>query len=193
MRRIFCVGQNYAAHAREMGATEKADPFFFSKPADAVVVDGADPAYPSATANLHYEVELVVALGEAGKPVAWGVGVDLTRRDLQSAAKTAGRPWDAAKGFDQSAPCGALSLNPPSPDAAISLKVNGEVRQNSRLADMIWDVDGIIGKAGELWNLKAGDLIFTGTPEGVGPLNPGDHVEAEIEGLPPLSFRMVAA
>ncbi len=193
VRRIVCVGQNYAAHAREMGAAgDKPDPFFFTKPADAVVVDGADPVYPLATANLHYEVELVVALGEGGTPVAWGVGVDLTRRDLQSAAKSAGRPWDAAKAFDQSAPCGALSLTPPPANAAIRLKVNGEVRQNSHLGDMLWDVDGILGKAAQLWDLQAGDLFFTGPPEGVGPLNAGDYVEAEIEGLPSLSFTVMA-
>ncbi|WP_242912634.1 fumarylacetoacetate hydrolase family protein [Brevundimonas pishanensis] len=189
VRRIYCVGQNYAAHAREMGAdASKPDPFFFSKPADAVVVDGRDPSYPPATANLHYEVELVVALGEGGKPVGWGVGVDLTRRDVQSAAKAAGRPWDAAKGFDQSAPCGALSLTPPAADATIRLSVNGEVRQSGRLDDMIWDVEGVLGKASGLWKLAAGDLVFTGTPEGVGPLQIGDAVEAVIEGLPPLRF-----
>jgi len=189
VRRIYCVGQNYAAHAREMGAdASKPDPFFFSKPADAVVVDGRDPSYPPATANLHYEVELVVALGEGGKPVGWGVGVDLTRRDVQSAAKAAGRPWDAAKGFDQSAPCGALSLTPPAADATIRLSVNGEVRQSGRLDDMIWDVEGVLAKADGLWKLAAGDLVFTGTPEGVGPLQIGDAVEAVIEGLPPLRF-----
>ena len=187
VRRIYCVGQNYAAHAREMGA-DKPDPFFFSKPADAVVTDGANPAFPPATANLHYEVELVVALGEGGVPVGWGVGVDLTRRDLQAAAKSAGRPWDAAKGFDQSAPCGALSLTPPARDAGIRLSVNGELRQNGRLDDMVWDIEGILAKAATLWKLTAGDLVFTGTPEGVGPLQPGDRVEAEIDGLPKLAF-----
>lgn len=183
------MGQNYAAHAREMGAdANKPDPFFFSKPADAIVTDGRDPAYPSATSNLHYEVELVVALGEGGEPVGWGVGVDLTRRDIQSAAKSAGRPWDAAKGFDQSAPCGALSLTPPPTDATIQLSVNGELRQSGRLDDMIWNVEGVLAKAATLWTLSAGDLVFTGTPEGVGPLEPGDRVEAWIEGLPPLRF-----
>ena len=189
VRRIYCVGQNYAAHAREMGAdADKPDPFFFSKPADAIVSDGADPSYPPATDNLHYEVELVVALGEGGQPVGWAVGVDLTRRDIQAKAKSAGRPWDAAKGFDQSAPCGALSLTPPKKDAFIRLSVNGEQRQSGRLDDMIWDVEGVLAKAATLWTLKAGDLVFTGTPEGVGPLVAGDRVEAEIEGLSPLSF-----
>ena len=193
VRRIFCVGQNYAAHAREMGAAgDKPDPFFFTKPADALVVDGADPTYPLATENLHYEVELVVALGEGAKPVGWAVGVDLTRRDVQAAAKSAGRPWDAAKAFDQSAPCGALSLTAPAKDAAIRLKVNGELRQDGRLDDMLWDVEGVLVKASGLWDLQAGDLFFTGTPEGVGPLKAGDFVEAEIEGLPPLSFTVAA-
>ena len=190
VRRILCVGQNYAAHAREMGADpSKPAPFFFAKPADALVVDGADPAYPSATQNLHYEVELVVALGEDARPVGWAVGVDLTRRDLQSEAKAKGRPWEAGKAFDQSAPCGALTLGAlPDPDAVIALTVNGETRQSGRLSDMIWDPAGVLAKAGELWTLQPGDLIFTGTPEGVGPLVPGDRVEASIEGLAPLAF-----
>ncbi len=190
VRRILCVGQNYAAHAREMGADpERQAPFFFSKPADAVVVDGADPAYPSATTNLHFEVELVCAIGEGATIVGWAVGVDLTRRDLQSDARAVGRPWDAAKGFDQSAPCGALTLGPlPDPAAAIVLSVNGEVKQASTLADMIWGPAGIVEQAGLLWELRPGDLIFTGTPEGVGPIVPGDHVEASIAGLAQLSF-----
>lgn len=188
VRRILCVGQNYAAHAREMGH-ERAEPFFFSKPADALVTDGADPAYPSATADLHHEVELVCAIGEGGGIVGWAVGCDLTRRDLQAQAKAKGRPWDAAKGFDQSAPCGALTLNgPPDPAAPIALSVNGQTRQSGRLDDMVWTPDEILAKAGTLWTLKPGDLIFTGTPEGVGPLAPGDRVEATIAGLSPLSF-----
>ncbi len=188
VRRILCVGQNYAAHAREMGH-ERAEPFFFSKPADALVTDGADPAYPSATADLHHEVELVCAIGEGGGIVGWAVGCDLTRRDLQAQAKAKGRPWDAAKGFDQSAPCGALTLNgPPDPAAPIALSVNGQTRQSGRLDDMVWSPDEILAKAGTLWTLKPGDLIFTGTPEGVGSLAPGDRVEATIAGLSPLSF-----
>lgn len=190
VRRILCVGQNYAAHAREMGADpSRPAPFFFAKPADALVVDGADPVYPSATANLHHEVELVVALGEDGEIAGWAVGVDLTRRDLQSEAKAKGRPWEAGKAFDQSAPCGALTLGDlPDPNATITLTVNGETRQSGRLSDMIWDPVGILAKAGELWSLQPGDLIFTGTPEGVGPLAPGDRVEARIDGLAPLAF-----
>lgn len=164
-------------------------PFFFAKPADALVVDGVDPAYPPATANLHHEVELVVAVGEGGAIVGWAVGVDLTRRDLQSEAKSKGRPWEAGKAFDQSAPCGALTLGVlPDPDAVIELKVNGETRQSGRLSDMIWDPAGILAQASALWTVQPGDLIFTGTPEGVGPLVPGDRVEARIDGLAPLSF-----
>ena len=190
VRRILCVGQNYAAHAREMGndPTRQA-PFFFSKPADAIVTDGGDPAYPSATANLHYEVELVAAIGEGGAIVGWAVGVDLTRRDLQAQAKEKGRPWDAAKGFDQSAPCGALTLGAlPEPEGAIAITVNGETKQSSTLAEMIWNPAEIVGKAGELWALQPGDLIFTGTPEGVGPLVAGDVVEATVAGLETLRF-----
>ncbi|WP_426051550.1 fumarylacetoacetate hydrolase family protein [Brevundimonas sp. SL161] len=190
VRRILCVGQNYAAHAREMDndPTRQA-PFFFSKPADAIVTDGGDPAYPSATANLHYEVELVAAIGEGGAIVGWAVGVDLTRRDLQAQAKEKGRPWDAAKGFDQSAPCGALTLGAlPEPEGAIAITVNGETKQSSTLAEMIWNPAEIVGKAGELWALQPGDLIFTGTPEGVGPLVAGDAVEATVAGLETLRF-----
>ena len=194
VRRVLCVGQNYAAHAREMGADpSRPAPFFFSKPADALVVGGADPTSPSATANLHHEVELVVAIGEGGTIAGWAVGVDLTRRDLQAEAKAKGRPWEAGKAFDQSAPCGALTLGAlPDPDAVIVLTVNGEARQSGRLSDMIWDPDGIVAKANELWSLQPGDLIFTGTPEGVGPLVPGDRVEATIDGLAPLNFTVKA-
>ena len=190
VRRILCVGQNYAAHAREMGH-ERAEPFFFSKPADALVTDGADPVFPSATTELHHEVELVCAIGEDSAIVGWAVGCDLTRRDLQAAAKAAGRPWDAAKGFDQSAPCGPLTLGAlPDPAAPIRLSVNGEPRQSGRLDDMIWAPDEILAKARTLWDVRPGDLIFTGTPEGVGPLQPGDRVEASIGGLEPLTFTL---
>ena len=190
VRRILCVGQNYAAHARAMGndPTRQA-PFFFSKPADAIVTDGGDPAYPSATSNLHYEVELVAAIGEGGTIAGWAVGVDLTRRDLQAKAKEKGRPWDAAKGFDQSAPCGALTLGAlPNAAGAIAITVNGETKQSSTLAEMIWNPAEIVEKASELWALRPGDLIFTGTPEGVGPLVAGDVVEATIAGLETLRF-----
>lgn len=190
VRRILCVGQNYAAHAREMGH-DRAEPFFFTKPADAVVADGADPVFPMATANLHHEVELVCAVGVDGAIAGWAVGCDLTRRDLQAAAKETGRPWDAAKGFDQSAPCGPISLGAlPDPAAVIALSVNGEVRQSGALDDMVWNPDEILAKARTLWDIRPGDLIFTGTPEGVGPLQPGDRVEASIGGLQPLVFTL---
>lgn len=190
VRRILCVGQNFAAHAREMGH-ERAEPFFFSKPADALVTDGADPLFPTATADLHHEVELVCAIGADGGIAGWAVGCDLTRRDLQAAAKAKGRPWDAAKGFDQSAPCGALTLGPlPDPAAPITLSVNGGTRQSGRLDDMVWAPDEILAKARTLWDVRPGDLIFTGTPEGVGPLQPGDRVEAAIGGLEPLTFTL---
>ena len=189
-RRILCVGQNYAAHAREMGH-ERAEPFFFSKPADALVTDGADPLFPTATADLHHEVELVCAIGADGGIAGWAVGCDLTRRDLQAAAKARGRPWDAAKGFDQSAPCGPLTLGAlPDPAAPITLSVNGETRQSGRLDDMVWAPDEILAKTRTLWDVRPGDLIFTGTPEGVGPLQPGDRVEAAIGGLQPLNFTL---
>jgi fumarylpyruvate hydrolase len=191
VRRILCVGQNYAAHAREMGQA-RAEPFFFTKPADAVVVDGANPVFPMATANLHHEVELVCAVGTAGSIAGWAVGCDLTRRDLQAVAKEKGRPWDAAKGFDQSAPCAALTLGAlPDPAAPIILSVNGETRQSGRLDDMVWSPVEILAKARELWDVRPGDLIFTGTPEGVGPLQVGDRVEACIGGLQTLSFSVL--
>jgi fumarylpyruvate hydrolase len=201
VRRILCVGRNYAAHRREMGGDDPDPPFFFSKPADAVAPSGADIPYPPATSELHHEVELVAALGAGGSDVAVGdalglvfgyaVGVDLTRRDLQAAARAKGQPWDAAKGFDHSAPIGAIRpADGPPPKGAIRLAVNGEVRQNALIADMIWDVANIIAEASRLWRLGPGDLIFTGTPDGVGPLVRGDAVSCEIEGVGGLAFRI---
>lgn len=193
VRRILCVGQNYAAHAREMGSDpDKQTPFFFSKPGDAVVSDGRNPAYPSETANLHYEAELVAALGEGGAIVGWAAGCDLTRRDLQAEAKKTGRPWDAAKGFDQSAPCGALTLGAlPAPAGTIALTLNGETKQSGTLDDMILNPQRIVEAAGRLWTLRPGDLIFTGTPSGVGPVARGDRIAVTIEGLAPLTFEVV--
>ena len=204
VRRILCVGQNYAAHAREMGADpERRPPFFFSKPADALVPLGGQVPYPSVTQDLHHEVELVVALGHGGAEVTadearaliagWAVGVDLTRRDIQAQAKKDGRPWDASKGFDFSAPIGEVVLRRDMPEAkgAIRLSGNGETRQSGELSDMIWSPAEVVAQASRLWRLAPGDLIFTGTPEGVGPLVRGDEVRAEIDGLPALSFTMV--
>ena len=192
VRRILCVGRNYAAHAREMGADERDPPFFFSKPADAVVLPGADVPYPSATSDLHHEIELVVALGEGGSIFGFAVGVDLTRRDLQNGFKARGQPWDAAKGFDDSAPISAIvPATGVIPQGRIALTVNGETRQAGEVADMIWSVEEILVEAGNLWKLEAGDLIFTGTPEGVGPIVRGDRVEGSVEGVGSLSFRIV--
>ncbi|MBV8684762.1 MAG: fumarylacetoacetate hydrolase family protein [Caulobacteraceae bacterium] len=199
VRRILCVGRNYAAHRREMGGDDRDPPFFFAKPADAVVGPGDAVPYPSRTADLHHEVELVVALNRAGEDIApdealdlvfgYAVGVDLTRRDLQAAAKAKGQPWEAAKGFDCSAPMSAIRpWTGASPTGSISLTVNGETRQSAKVEDMIWSVAEVIAEASKLWRLAPGDLIFTGTPEGVGPLVRGDHVVGEVEGVGALDF-----
>lgn len=194
VRRILCVGRNYPAHAREMGADPGREaPFFFTKPGDALVSDGRNPAWPGATGELHHEVELVCAIGPGATIAGWAVGVDLTRRDIQAEAKAKGRPWDAAKGFDDSAPCGALILaaDLPKPAGTIALSVNGQVRQSAALTDMIWSPPEVVVQAATLWRLAPGDLIFTGTPEGVGPLSRGDRVEARCDGLSPLEFEVV--
>jgi len=199
VRRILCVGRNYAAHRREMGGDDRDPPFFFAKPADAVVVPGRDPAYPSRTANLHHEIELVVAIGKAGRDVpvegaldlvyGYAVGVDLTRRDLQNAAKDKGQPWDSSKGFDESAPISAIrKWTGAPPQGRIAISVNGALKQDATVADMIWNVPEIVAEASKLWALAPGDLIYTGTPEGVGPLVKGDKVEGEVEGVGKLAF-----
>lgn len=204
VRRVLCVGQNYASHAREMGADpDRRPPFFFSKPADALVPLGGEVPYPSVTRDLHHEVELVVAIGHggadlgpeeaAGLIVGWAVGVDLTRRDIQAEAKKSGRPWDAAKGFDFSAPIGPITpvLNVAHPAGGIRLAVNGETRQSAHLSDMIWSPAEVVAEASVLWRLAPGDLIFTGTPEGVGAIQRGDLVSASIDGLELLTFTLV--
>lgn len=202
VRRILCVGRNYAAHRREMGGDDRDPPFFFAKPADAIVPPGGNVAYPPRTANLHHEIELVVAIGAAGADVApdqalalvygYAVGVDLTRRDLQNAAKDKGHPWDAGKAFDQSAPISAIRRwTGPPPLGRIAIRVNGAIRQDATVADMIWDVAEIISEASKLWALAPGDLIYTGTPEGVGPLVRGDRVEGEVEGVGKIAFQIV--
>ena len=192
VRRIFCVGRNYAEHAREMGADEREAPFFFTKPADAVVESGSRIPYPPATQNLHHEGELVVAIGKGGKMVSeedaerliWGhaAGNDLTRRDLQAEAKERRRPWDMAKGFDKSAVVGAIKHGP-LPDGRLRCLVNGAVRQEAQLSEMVWTPASIIAALSQMVSLSPGDLIFTGTPAGVGPLNRGDTCKVEIEGL----------
>ncbi|MCC2961641.1 fumarylacetoacetate hydrolase family protein [Massilia sp. IC2-278] len=206
IRRVFCVGRNYAAHAREMGSNpDREPPFFFTKPADAVVpAEGALP-YPPATEDLHHEIELVVALRSGGADIpadealakvwGYGVGLDLTRRDLQSVAKENGRPWDMAKGFDASAPCSPLrpvsSFGHPSEDACIRISVNGTVRQEGTLDEMIWPIPDIIAHLSRLVTLAPGDLIFTGTPSGVGALKPGDRVHGEIAGVDEFDLEVV--
>jgi len=191
VRRILCVGRNYAAHRREMGGDDRDPPFFFSKPADAVVPPGLDAPYPTATSDLHHEIELVVALGEGGSIFGFAVGVDLTRRDLQNGFKAKGQPWDAAKGFDASAPISAIVPGATIPTGRISLSINGAMKQDGEIADMIWSVEEVLVEAGKLWKLEAGDLVFTGTPEGVGPIARGDRVEGSVEGLGTLSFKVV--
>jgi fumarylpyruvate hydrolase len=206
VRRILCVGRNYAAHRREMGGDERDPPFFFAKPTDAVVAltgaQGGEVPYPSATHDLHHEIELVVALKSGGTNIAveaamghvfgYAVGVDLTRRDLQAAAKAKGQPWDAGKGFDASAPISAIRpADKARPDGAIRLSVNGQERQSGQIADMIWTIPEIIAEASKLWTLAAGDLIFTGTPEGVGAIGRGDKVAGEVEGVGRLDFTIV--
>jgi len=201
VRRILCVGRNYAAHRREMGGDDRDPPFFFAKPADAVAPPGAAVPYPPMTADLHHEIELVAALGKGGADVSpaqalelvlgYAVGVDLTRRDLQSAARAKGQPWDAAKGFDASAPISAIRRwSGAPPQGRIQLSVNRQVRQDASVADMIWNVAEIVAEASKLWRLEAGDLIYTGTPEGVGPLVRGDRVEGEVEGVGRVAFQV---
>ena len=210
VRRIFCVGRNYADHAREMGALAQAEgrepPFFFMKPGDALVGGEGEVrvAYPPKTRNLHHEVELVVALGAGGENAAvdrknglvfgYAVGLDLTRRDIQALAKEKGHPWDMGKGFDQSAVAGAImpATACGGLDAArIWLKVNGELRQDGKLSQMSWKVADIIADLSTLVRLEAGDLIYTGTPAGVGPLLPGDVLEAGVDGVGTLHARII--
>ncbi|TVR10277.1 MAG: FAA hydrolase family protein [Salinarimonadaceae bacterium] len=201
VRRVYCVGRNYLAHVREMkgNADERDPPFFFQKPADAIVHDGGVSPYPPGTADLHHEVELVVAIAKGGRNIpvqsahehvyGYGVGVDLTRRDLQAVAKNKGWPWEMGKSFDHSAPIGALS-----PAAVVGhgsrrirLKVNGVVRQDSTTEHMTWSVAEIIAELSKQYELHAGDVIMTGTPEGVGAVVAGDRIEAEVEGLATLT------
>lgn len=197
VRRIFCVGRNYAAHAREMGKDPDRElPFFFTKPADAVVDSDTTVPYPPLTGNLHYEIELVVAVGRAGADIPeqdvyeylWGagVGIDLTRRDLQLEAKEKGRPWDFGKAFDRSAPMGALTPidSVPSLDRGrIWLEVNGDLKQEGDLSELIWSVKEHLSILSQSIALAPGDLVMTGTPAGVGPVVPGDVITGGVEGL----------
>jgi fumarylpyruvate hydrolase len=204
VRRIYCVGRNYAEHAREMGHDPTRElPFYFMKPADALVTGGADMPYPPATKDLHHEMELVVAIGTGGKDIAeadalkhvWGyaAGLDMTRRDVQGEAKKAGRPWDMGKGFDRSAPIGemvpAAGIDPGK--GLIELRVNGAVRQTSDLAKQIWQVPEIIANLSRLVELFPGDLIMTGTPEGVAAVVKGDVLEGSIAGVGSVKTKIV--
>lgn len=188
VRRIYCVGRNYKAHIREMGGDERESPFFFQKPADAIVVSGSSIPYPPATADLQHEIELVVALGSGGV-FGVAVGIDLTRRDLQMAARNAGRPWEAGKGFDRSAPISAIRpTHEPPKRGRIQLSVNGAIRQDSDLSEMIWNVEEVMTHLSGSFSLSPGDLIFTGTPSGVGTVIPGDVIDAAIEGVGELTI-----
>jgi fumarylpyruvate hydrolase len=196
IHRVYCVGRNYAEHVREMGGdTEREPPVFFTKPADAVMANDAAIPYPSRTSNLHHEIELVIAIGRGGRDIhkdralehvfGYAVGNDLTRRDLQAASKKNGLPWDTSKGFDCSAPLTAIR---PVSQGQVSkgriwLSVNGLLRQESDIAEMIWSVPEVIAELSTLFALEPGDLIFTGTPSGVGALKRGDRIEGGIDGL----------
>jgi fumarylpyruvate hydrolase len=205
VRRIYCVGRNFAEHAKEMGASvDRGNPVFFMKPGDAIVAGGGTVPYPPGTRDLHHEVELVVALGRDANGVVavesalelvfgYGVGLDLTRRDLQAAAKAKGLPWDTGKGFDHSAP--ASELVPVAAAGAVFtrrlwLTVNGELRQQGQLDDMVFSVADVLHELSKLYALKAGDLVFMGTPSGVAALVPGDHYHAGIDGLVEFSGRI---
>ena len=205
VRRIYCVGRNYAEHAREMGVDpEREPPFFFAKPADAVVANGSEIPYPLSTRNFHHEIELVVAIGKPGVQIrtesalahvfGYAVGIDLTRRDLQLAARDKGRPWDAGKGFDRSAPISAIhradDIGHPA-SGSIWLKVNDTQKQAADLKDLLWPVPDVVAQLSQLFALEPGDLIFTGTPAGVGPLVAGDRVSGGVAGVDEISIRIV--
>jgi len=208
VHRIYCVGRNYAEHAQEMGHSGREPPFFFMKPADAVLVAPTNSVtplpYPSLTHNLHHEIELVVAIGTGGKniPVAqaeshifgYAVGLDMTRRDLQNAMKAQGRPWCIGKGFDHSAPIGPITPKDAAGDishASISLQVNQAVRQNSTVEQLIWNIAETIAQLSSAWELQPGDLIYTGTPAGVGAVLPGDTLKGSISGLTSIELKVV--
>jgi fumarylpyruvate hydrolase len=208
VHRVYCIGRNYVDHAKEMGAIDREEPFFFCKPADALLCvppgQVGDMPYPTQTNNLHYEIEWVVAIGKAGKaiPVAmandhvWGyaLGLDMTRRDLQAEAKKLGRPWEASKAFDYSAPLGPIYPRHRVgilEKGDIQLTVNGTLKQQGDISQLIWNVPQIIATLSMFFELQAGDLIFTGTPAGVGPVVKSDHLVGSIAGLGELQVRIV--
>ncbi|MBT8079851.1 MAG: fumarylacetoacetate hydrolase family protein [Gammaproteobacteria bacterium] len=204
VHRIYCIGKNYAAHVREMGGNpQRSEPVYFLKPADSVVRSGATIPYPPRTSDLHHEIELVVAIGRGGSNIAaedaashifgYAVGIDLTRRDLQAAAKDKGAPWDTAKSFENAAPISVIrpAAQTGHPDSGrIWLEVNDEVRQDGDIADMIWPVADAIADLSTFYTLAAGDLLFTGTPEGVGALQPGDRVAGGVSGIAEISLQI---
>ncbi len=206
VRRIFCVGRNYVEHQKEMGGDGRETPFFFIKSAHALVPGGGDVHYPPKTANFHYETEMVVAIAKGGRRIdakkanehvfGYGVGLDMTRRDLQQLGKDHGRPWDFGKDFDEAAPCGTLApaskIGHPA-KGAIWLKVNGKERQKADLSDMIWSVPEQIAFLSEYYTLEPGDIIYSGTPAGVGPVKPGDDLLAGIDGVGELKVKIVPA
>ena len=208
VHRIYCVGRNYVEHAQEMGHSGREPPFFFMKPADAVLVAlpgiSTPLPYPGLTKNLHHEIELVVAIGKDGKNIAvaqaekhiygYAVGLDMTRRDLQNEMKAQGRPWCIGKGFDHSAPIGPITPRDAAGDithAGISLQVNNAVRQNSTVAQLIWNIAETIAQLSAAWELQPGDLIYTGTPAGVGAVLPGDTLKGSIDGLADIELKVV--
>jgi fumarylpyruvate hydrolase len=202
VRRVYCVGRNYVEHIKEMGGDVRLPPFFFAKPADAIVQNGAVVPFPSLTHDFQHEIELVLAIGKGGKDIdaakahdhvfGLAVGVDLTRRDLQTALRDKGRPWEAGKAFDLSAPISAIHrLDGPLPTrGAVWLKVNGELRQSGDLEQLIWSNAEIVAQLSTLFELAPGDLIYTGTPSGVGKLLPGDRIEGFVEGVDTLRFEI---
>ncbi len=204
VRRIYCIGRNYLAHRKEMGHDDRKPPFYFQKPADALLETGGEFPYPSQSENVHFEIELVVAIAKGGVNISiedaldhvygYGLGIDMTRRDIQSKAKQDGKPWESAKSFDHSAPISPI--RPASeighPDSGrIWLAVNGEVRQDSDLNLQIWNVQEGISHLSKLYQVAPGDLIYTGTPDGVGPINPGDLITAGIDGIGELEIKVV--
>ncbi len=204
VRRIYCIGRNYLAHRKEMGHDDRKPPFYFQKPADALLETGGEFPYPSQSENVHFEIELVVASAKGGVNISiedaldhvygYGLGIDMTRRDIQSKAKQDGKPWESAKSFDHSAPISPI--RPASeighPDSGrIWLAVNGEVRQDSDLNLQIWNVQEGISHLSKLYQVAPGDLIYTGTPDGVGPINPGDLITAGIDGIGELEIKVV--
>jgi len=206
VRRIFCVGRNYVEHQKEMGGDGREQPFFFIKSAHALIPLGGDVHYPPKTSNLHYETEMVVAIGRQGRRIpakdatghvfGYAVGLDMTRRDLQQIGKDKGRPWDFGKDFDEAAPCSALApaakIGHPA-SGAIRLQVNGKERQKSDLSEMIWSVPEQIEYLSHFYTLEPGDLIYSGTPAGVGPVQPGDELHASVDSVGELKVRIIPA